>query len=90
MSEPILLAAGLPGNHSGSSSLQNQAEEKHFSVNELAALWNLDPDTIRPYFRNRTGVLKIARPETRRKRGYVSLRIPASVAAAVHAELARA
>jgi hypothetical protein len=31
--------------------------------------------------------LKIERPETRSKRGYTTLRIPASVAERVHAEL---
>jgi hypothetical protein len=65
------------------------ANEKHFSVIELAELWGLAPDTIRPYFINRPGVLKITRPETRLKRAYVSLRIPASVADRVYAELAR-
>jgi hypothetical protein len=65
------------------------AEEKHYSVNDLAAIWGLDPDTIRPLFKNRLGVLKIARPETRRKRGYTTLRIPASIAEKVHAELSR-
>jgi hypothetical protein len=65
------------------------AVETHYTINQIAELWGLDPDTVRPLFRNRPGVLKITRPETRRKRGYVSLRIPASVAAAVHAELHR-
>lgn len=63
--------------------------EKHYSVPELAKLWGFAPDTVRPLFINRPGVLKIARPETRRKRVYISLRIPASVAAQVYAELAR-
>jgi hypothetical protein len=63
--------------------------EKHFSINELSALWGLDADVLRPLFRHRAGVLKIVRPETRRKRGYVTLRIPASVAEAVHAEMSR-
>jgi hypothetical protein len=61
--------------------------EQHYSVNEVAALWGLDPDTIRPYFQNRSGVLKIIRPESRRKRGYTTLRIPVSVVAEVYAEL---
>jgi hypothetical protein len=65
------------------------ATEKHFSVIELAELWGLAPDTIRPLFANRPGVLKIVRPESRRKRVYSTLRIPASVAERVHAELTR-
>jgi len=65
------------------------ASEKHYSVTELAELWGLDPDTLRPLFRNRPGVLKIHRPGNRQKREYTSLRIPASIAEKVHAELAR-
>lgn len=65
------------------------AQEKHFSVLELAKLWGLDPDTLRPLFRDRPGVLKIHRPGNRQKRVYTSIRIPASVAEKVHAELAR-
>lgn len=65
------------------------SEEKHYSVRDLAKLWGLSPDTVRPLFSERAGVLKIARPETRRKRRYTSLRIPASVAAQVHTELSR-
>lgn len=63
--------------------------EKHFSIIELAKLWGLAPDTIRPLFINRQGVLKIVRPESRRKRIYTTLRIPATIAAQVYAELAR-
>lgn len=63
--------------------------EKHFSIIELANLWGLAPDTIRPLFINRQGVLKIVRPESRRKRVYTTLRIPASVADKVYAELAQ-
>jgi hypothetical protein len=66
------------------------SEEKHYSINELAQKWGLDPDTIRPLFKDRPGVLKLHRPETRRKRCYTTLRIPASIAEKVHAELARA
>jgi hypothetical protein len=65
------------------------AEEQCYTVAEIATLWNLDPDTVRPLFRNRPGVLKLKRLSTTRKRGYVSLRIPASVAAQVREELSR-
>ena len=63
--------------------------EQHYSINQLAALWGLDPDTLRPYFKARPGVLKIVRPEARLKRGYTTLRIPASIAEQVHRELVR-
>jgi hypothetical protein len=48
-------------------------EEQHYTVIELAALWNLHADTLRLLFRNRAGVLKISRPATRTKRGCTSL-----------------
>jgi hypothetical protein len=63
------------------------ALERHYTCHELAKLWNLAPDTIRALFRDAPGVLKINRPERRNKRGYVSMRIPESVAQKRHAEL---
>jgi hypothetical protein len=63
------------------------ALEKHFTVLELADLWQLSPDTIRALFRDTPGVLKISRPARRNKRGYTSFRIPESVAQKRHAEL---
>jgi hypothetical protein len=53
--------------------------EKHYIPAEIAALWALSADTIRALFRNEPGVLRIERPETMRKRQYISLRIPESV-----------
>ena len=63
------------------------ALEKHYTVSELSALWQLSTDSIRRIFRGRADVLKLASPEKLRKRGYVVLRIPESVAQKVHAEL---
>ena len=58
--------------------------EKHYSAVELAKLWGLHPKTIRNLFQDEPGVLVIERPEQMFKRGYTSLRIPASVADRVH------
>lgn len=66
------------------------ALEKHYTVTEIAELWRFSPDTIRKLFRDRPGVLKLGTGETRRKRGYLSLRIPESVVQQVHAELRKA
>lgn len=65
--------------------------ERHYSVAEIAALWNVSGNVVRALFRDREGVLKIGKKGllSRRKREYVTLRIPASVAAAVHRELGR-
>ena len=53
-------------------------------------MWSISPDTVRRLFRDVPGMLRIVRPETRRKRGYVTLRIPESVLLRVHATLGKA
>ena len=58
--------------------------EKHFSPAELAEAWGLSSDTIRNIFREEPGVLKYGKTETRHRRGYITLRIPLSVAERVH------
>jgi hypothetical protein len=63
------------------------ALEKHYSVGDLAALWQLSSDTVRNIFRDHPGVLKLDSPERLRKRGYCVLRIPESVAQKVHEQL---
>ncbi len=65
------------------------AFEKHYTVTELAELWNVHADTIRRMFRDEAGVLKIGQSGRRRKRDYFTLRIPASVAARVHRDRSR-
>jgi hypothetical protein len=62
------------------------AIERHFTVLEVSELWQLHPDTVRKMFRDQPGVLKIGGKERRGKQGYVTLRIPESVLARVHAE----
>ena len=62
--------------------------EKHYTVQELAELWNISPDTIRRWFRDDPGVMKIGKGTRRTSRGYVRgryhLRIPESVAIRMH------
>lgn len=62
------------------------AFERHFTAEQLADLWNLDPTTIRKIFQDQPGVLKLGESSRRGKRPYVSIRIPESVARRVHAE----
>ncbi|MGB2590958.1 MAG: hypothetical protein WAJ96_09935 [Candidatus Acidiferrum sp.] len=66
------------------------ALEKHYTVTEIAKLWQFSIDTIRALFRNRPGVLKVGTGETRKKRAYISIRIPESILQQVHAELRKA
>lgn len=70
------------------------ATEQHYTVPQIADLWGVSPQTVTRLFRDRPGVLAIARPvKTLRPRGKararVTLRIPASVLEAAHAERSR-
>lgn len=66
------------------------ATEKHYSVSELAALWNLSADTIRRLFEPEPGVLVIGNEAGKySRRRYITLRIPESVARRVHRRLSR-
>jgi hypothetical protein len=60
--------------------------EKHYSVPEIAEAWGLGVDTVRDLFKNRPGVFKIERPETRFKRGYTVLRVPETLMRKVYLE----
>lgn len=64
--------------------LPQPLEERHYSVKDLAKRWGLSADTVRPWFQDEPGVLRITRPETKKKRGYTSLRISESIALAVY------
>ena len=61
------------------------ATEPHFTPEQVAELWHLDPNSIRRIFRNEDGVLCFGRAvSTRTKRAYTTLRIPPSVLERVH------
>jgi hypothetical protein len=61
--------------------------ERHYSLDELARLWNLSADTVRRLFEREPGVLVIERARSRDSRRYRTLRIPESVAERVHRRL---
>ena len=61
--------------------------ERHFSVGELASLWDLSEQTIRRMFAGEPGVIEWGRGESRFKRGYITMRIPESVVQRVHCRL---
>jgi hypothetical protein len=60
------------------------AMEHHYTVAEIAAMWNLSKDAIRRMFQNEPGVLILGDRSSRRKRRYTTLRIPQSVLERVH------
>jgi hypothetical protein len=61
--------------------------ERHFSVGELAGLWDLSEQTIRRMFAGEPGVIEWGHIESRFKRGYITMRIPESVVRRVHCRL---
>lgn len=63
-------------------------KEPHFSPSELAQLWGVSAEKIRIVFRKEPGVLRL--PSGRAgngKRGYITMKIPESVAMRVHRRL---
>ena len=66
------------------------AQQKHYTVAEVAQQWGVSVDLIRDVFTNEAGVLRFDRPATRTKRAYSTLRIPESVLARVHTRLSAA
>lgn len=66
------------------------ANEKHYSVIEVAKLWCLSQKTVRRMFENEAGVIQWGSEEVLHKRGYRTLRIPESILQRVHRKLRRA
>jgi len=56
----------------------------HFTVAQIARAWNTSRDTVRRCFESVPGVIRIWRQETKFKRQYNTLRIPARVLRSVH------
>lgn len=81
-------ARGISAVPNGRESLAFQFEE-YFTPKELATLSKLSEDTIRRMFQDEPGVMKIGQSNPRGKRGYVTLRIPRSVAGRVFMERSR-
>jgi AraC-like DNA-binding protein len=73
-----------------SEGLHSVALERHYSVSEVATLWEISEKTVRRLFDEEDGVLKWGSSETLHKRRYQSLRIPQSVLIRVHRHLNRA
>ena len=65
------------------------ALERHFSVQEVAEMWNLCENSIRAIFKSEPGVVLIERPRSRWKRSYSTLRIPQSVLERVHLRMSK-
>ena len=66
------------------------ANEKHYSVKEIAKLWALSEKTVRRIFEREPGVIHWSREETAHKRGYRTLRVPETILHRVHRKLRKA
>ncbi len=63
---------------------------RHYTVAEIAAMWNLSDEAVRGIFQNEPDVLVLGDPKPRgRKRRYTTLRIPEFVVERVHRRLSR-
>jgi hypothetical protein len=62
--------------------------ERHYTVAEIAVLWNLSQDAVRRIFESEPGVLVIGGERSSQTRRYRTLRIPESVLQRVHRRLA--
>lgn len=58
---------------------KNLLFEKHFTPQQIAALWGRSGKFVRKLFQDEPGVQKVNRPERMHKRGYATIRIPESV-----------
>jgi hypothetical protein len=61
--------------------------EQHFTIGELAKAWHMSRETLRLWFVDEPGVVKFGAGKLTkaRRRTYVSLRVPKSVARRVYA-----
>jgi hypothetical protein len=83
-----VVGRGQSYTYSGDRYVNLMADERHYEPNELAELWGVSAETIRNVFREEPGVLRIAHPNGSKKRKYVLMRVPESVAQRVHKRLA--
>jgi hypothetical protein len=65
------------------------AHERHYTVNEIAEMWNLAYNTVKAMFKNEPGVFAIGSEETRYGRPRITLRIPESVLLRVYKKRTR-
>ncbi len=63
------------------------ALERHYSIEEIAALWRLSRRTVRRVFDREAGVLRYGRGDSSHRRAYQTLRIPESVLVRVHGRM---
>jgi hypothetical protein len=91
---PVTISPESPSNSSRRKhrARPEPTERSDYTVAQLAAEWNLSTDKIRSLFRDELGVVKLSdkKAGAKRKRVYVTLRIPVEVAKRVKQRLLNA
>lgn len=84
----------MPPSIRPASSAAPSLHERHYTVDEIAELWNLGYNTVKKIFFEEEGVLRLGEPsrlmggrKKEYKRRYITLRIPESVMARVRDRL---
>jgi hypothetical protein len=75
--------------NAGAGGVPGLGEYEVLTPAQLAAAWQLSEQSVRRLFQDRPGVFKLGDSNPRGRRGYVTLRIPAAVAAQVWQERTR-
>ena len=70
---------GQASNEGTASAGASVSAERHYTVAEIAELWNLSTDAVRRLFSHEPGVLSLGRTPSVSRRRYKTLRIPQSV-----------
>ena len=76
-----------PFSYTGGTYTNLIVDERHYSPAELAKAWGVSAETVRQLFRSEPGVLRLGTNGDKQTRGYITLRIPQSVATRVHTRL---
>jgi hypothetical protein len=58
------------------TSQETRSIAEFYTVRDVATRWKMSQDFVRDIFRDHPDVMRFPRPETRAKRGYVTIRIP--------------
>lgn len=87
--KPLITALAVDQTPQKPEDSQSRTSGADYTVAELAREWRLSPDKIRQLFRSEPGVVKLKDPNAskKRKRPYVTLRIPPEVAQRVKRRL---
>jgi AraC-like DNA-binding protein len=76
------------------ASLPRFLAERHYTVKEVATLWNLSQSKVRELFAEEAGTIRFGKPTrrvgSRRRRGYFTTRIPESALLRLHRRLTSA